>query len=470
MEIIVSDNCSQDATPKVVEDFSKKFRFTYLRHSENLGPDGNFLQCLKVATGTYVWLLGDDDFICIDNMSKLINLLYKKQYGLVHISNVSKKKIIHKCSSHDDYVSKLGIWLTFMSSNIFRRINATGVNYEPFSGTNLVQVPMYLESIFKSKESIILNDHFIDAAVESATNGGYNIMRVFVKNFIDILENYKERGLSSHTMSVLRNKVSDFIFPYIFNLILLRKDSNFDTKGAFALLREYLGLPRIVLSALKFFFSLQMLKLLFRKSGTYIKNYVMNKLLRASMKCYPLSVAEKIGKFKDAFVSYRFSQATATPDVQSYIHGSASIKGGKFVTLGQHFSSLSDLRIECIQHGTQKPQLIIGNNVSFGYRVHIGVSNSIRIGDNVLLGSNILITDHSHGSTDEVSLSIPPTERTICSKGPIVIEDDVWIGENAIILPNVTIGKGSIIGAGAIVTHSVPPYSRVVGTAAKVME
>jgi maltose O-acetyltransferase len=63
------------------------------------------------------------------------------------------------------------------------------------------------------------------------------------------------------------------------------------------------------------------------------------------------------------------------------------------------------------------------------------------------------------------------TDVTISDQGythaPIKIEDDVWVGFQAIILPGVTIGRGSIVGAGAVVTKDVPPYTVVVGVPAR---
>lgn len=467
IEIIVSDNCSKDDTPKIAQKFSETLNFTYLRNQENLGPDGNFLQCFQKSSGRYIWLLGDDDYLCTKHIPELLAILEENKYGLIHISNHNKKKVLQTFASHEDYIGKLGTWLTFMSANIFCREIIAANDYAPSIGTYLIQVPMYMDAIFKREENAICNYHLFDAATACATSGGYNIMRVFIKNFSEILDGYRGKELSPHTLFVVRNKISDFIFPYIFNFLILKKDSNFDTKGAHALLKEYLGYPRIAWSAVKFFLSPKIMLMTLQRLGGYIKKYGMKALLRSSLLFYPPSLANKLSKFKDAFSSYRFSHATSTPDIQSYIHGNTSVKGGKFITLGEHFSSLSNLRIECIENGEEKPKLTIGNQVSFGYRVHIAVSNLITIGNNVLLGSNILITDHNHGKTDETSLATPPTQRPIYSKGPVIIEDDVWIGDNAIILPNVTIGKGSIIGAGAIVTHNVPPYSRVVGTAAQ---
>ena len=81
--------------------------------------------------------------------------------------------------------------------------------------------------------------------------------------------------------------------------------------------------------------------------------------------------------------------------------------------------------------------------------------------------SCILIEDHSHGTADDIDT--PVAKRRLHSKGPIIIEDNVWIGENACILENVRIGKCSIIGANAVVTHDIPPYSVAVGVPAKVV-
>lgn len=56
------------------------------------------------------------------------------------------------------------------------------------------------------------------------------------------------------------------------------------------------------------------------------------------------------------------------------------------------------------------------------------------------------------------------------SKGPIILEDDVWIGENCIILSGVKIGQGAVIAAGAIVTNDIPPYAIAGGVPAKVIK
>lgn len=67
-------------------------------------------------------------------------------------------------------------------------------------------------------------------------------------------------------------------------------------------------------------------------------------------------------------------------------------------------------------------------------------------------------------------LDIQPNLRPLVSKGPIIIEENVWIGEMVCILGGVHIGKGSIIGAGSVVTKNIPPYSLACGIPAKVVK
>lgn len=146
--------------------------------------------------------------------------------------------------------------------------------------------------------------------------------------------------------------------------------------------------------------------------------------------------------------------------------------GEEYIKITGIMSSEPGLRIECIdkyEGQTFTPELLIGNNVSFNYRCHVGCINKIEIGDNVLIGSNVLITDHSHGNISPSELKISPRKRPLFSKGPVKIEDNVWIGENCVILPGVTVGKNSIIAASSVVTKSIPSNSLAAGNPAVVI-
>jgi acetyltransferase-like isoleucine patch superfamily enzyme len=97
---------------------------------------------------------------------------------------------------------------------------------------------------------------------------------------------------------------------------------------------------------------------------------------------------------------------------------------------------------------------------------------SVTIGDRVLIASKVFISDHNHGSykgaTGQSHPAQPPASRAL-HVAPVLIDDDVWIGEFVSILPGVHIGRGSVIGAQSVVTRDVPPGCVAVGNPARVI-
>jgi acetyltransferase-like isoleucine patch superfamily enzyme len=150
-----------------------------------------------------------------------------------------------------------------------------------------------------------------------------------------------------------------------------------------------------------------------------------------------------------------------------------SINGAQNISIGNNFSSFARLRLDAVEtyEGIEyKPEIIIGNNVSCNYDCHIGCVNKIVIGSNVLLASRVFITDHFHGQITQEQLAIPPAQRKLYSKGPVIIEDNVWIGESVSIMPGVTIGKNAVIGANSVVTKDVPSNAVVGGVPAQILK
>lgn len=142
-----------------------------------------------------------------------------------------------------------------------------------------------------------------------------------------------------------------------------------------------------------------------------------------------------------------------------YIRGKNKIKFGKNLTTGV------GCRIDAFG---KKDCLVLSDNIQINDYVHIASVLKVFIGKNVLIASKVFITDHNHGnySKKEQWIDTIPALRPLNAK-QVKIEENTWIGENAIILPGVTIGRCSVIGAGAVVTKSFGPYSIIGGNPAK---
>lgn len=101
-----------------------------------------------------------------------------------------------------------------------------------------------------------------------------------------------------------------------------------------------------------------------------------------------------------------------------------------------------------------------------GIGINARIQGPLTIGKCVMMGPDVLIYTQNHKVAD---ISLPMILQGETEPQAVTIEDDVWIGARVIILPGVTIGKGAIIGAGAVVTKDVEPYAIVGGMPAKVI-
>jgi acetyltransferase-like isoleucine patch superfamily enzyme len=108
--------------------------------------------------------------------------------------------------------------------------------------------------------------------------------------------------------------------------------------------------------------------------------------------------------------------------------------------------------------------VIIGDHTRIG--LHNTIIGPVEIGSHVNLAQGITVTALNHNFSD----ANKQIDEQGVSTSPVTIEDDVWIGANAVILPGVTIGEHCVVAAGAVVTKDVPPHSLVAGVPAKVIK
>lgn len=108
----------------------------------------------------------------------------------------------------------------------------------------------------------------------------------------------------------------------------------------------------------------------------------------------------------------------------------------------------------------------IGNNFSATRNLTIQSCNNVCIGNDVLIASNVFICDYNHGVKNTEGSYL----NNFLTTSEVHIEDGVWIGQGAYILPGVKIGKNAVIGAGSVVTKEIPQYCMAVGNPAKVVK
>lgn len=149
----------------------------------------------------------------------------------------------------------------------------------------------------------------------------------------------------------------------------------------------------------------------------------------------------------------------------------AYVRGKSKISWGNGFTTGVGVRLDVFSEDTRK-RLFFGHDVQLNDYVHIAAVDHVEIGNNVLIASSVFISDHNHGCYGEgapgSAPSTFPIDRQLVAK-PVFIRERVWIGEHACILPGVTIGEGSVVGAGSVVTHDIPPNSIVVGNPARVI-
>lgn len=147
-----------------------------------------------------------------------------------------------------------------------------------------------------------------------------------------------------------------------------------------------------------------------------------------------------------------------------YIRGKKGISYKKGLTTGH------GCRIDAL---STKKTLSIGENARIGDYVHINADERVTIGDNVLIASKVFISDASHGmykgKNQSSPYSNPSLRETITA--PVVIGDNVWIGENVVILSGSKIGNGCIIGANTLVNgEDFPDNTIIVGSPARIIK
>jgi glycosyltransferase involved in cell wall biosynthesis len=194
VEMIVSDNASTDETPEIIkEELHRGTRLTYIRNPENIGADGNFLQCYERASGKYVWVMGDDDVLAPYALRRIVECLSADEFELVYLTPfgftgsdappANPSAIQWNARIFDDpepFVRRVHFFFAMISANIVNKDRVEAIGHEPFSkliGSNLIHLGWIFTALRGHRKSLLLDEKLLGYRCENT--GGFGICRVF---------------------------------------------------------------------------------------------------------------------------------------------------------------------------------------------------------------------------------------------------------------------------------------------------
>lgn len=244
IELLVSDNHSTDDTPDIVKKHIQAgAKIRYFRNEKNLGMDGNFVNCFKNATGNFIWLLGDDDYLMKGALKLIVEQLGAQSIGLVHLKTGNHSNGIIEYSNAEKFLCDVSFWITFISGNIVNSKFIQNFEFEKYAGTLFSQVPLYMTAANSSKKNVLIDYPILDGGKDAKNNGGYNLYEVFIKNYLGIWKEqmnfypdfkkiYAKEKINIFRGLIVNRIIQDFI---------LQNNGNFKKDGAFRIILNYYG-------------------------------------------------------------------------------------------------------------------------------------------------------------------------------------------------------------------------------------
>lgn len=192
VELIISDNASPDETSSVVQDFvARGLRVRYMRNSQNIGSDANFLQCFERACGKYFWLFSDDDLIVPGGLARILTYCEAAEYDLIWVSAytfedfhkpraLKARNDVIEISDASAYAKRLHVFFTFITGNIINKDKVLEAGPKAFStliGTGLVQLGWAYTALNGFTRGLYIREKLI--AARQNNSGGYQYSQVF---------------------------------------------------------------------------------------------------------------------------------------------------------------------------------------------------------------------------------------------------------------------------------------------------
>jgi glycosyltransferase involved in cell wall biosynthesis len=254
--VFVSDNCSTDNTKEIAQQYTSNpsVDIIYSRNDSNLGMDGNFVKCFTSAKSSYVWLLGDDDYILIDKLPLIIKLLKETNCGVCHLGIDRKDPNEFTLFKNDteSFLKEIGIYISFISSNIVKTKYVPEIDFLKYYGSFFTLIPLYLNAMIKESLNVMVNSQIMESPKDAGRNGGYGICTVFIDNYLGIFREYVDKGMLSEQLYAFEKEtVFNFVRSFVVKYYIFKEKSLFKPENTWEILYRHYGKTKVRYSMLK---------------------------------------------------------------------------------------------------------------------------------------------------------------------------------------------------------------------------
>ena len=241
VEVLVSDNCSEDDTKEVVQEFQKKYKnLRYHCNETNVGAEGNIHAALRHSKGEYVVVAGDDDYQADGSLYILLTHIYAhRDCALFYMANKEGEFGTYEGQGYLDVLEKMSFYITWITGVVIKKdVYMSISNPEKFNDSRIPQVYIQMEVLKRNpKFSIVYGPLFL-LNQEGHLPRGYNLAEVFIKNYFNVLAATVEippARLSREKQRVME----EMIYPWCWRIKNQGVELSLD--GIFDIVAEYYG-------------------------------------------------------------------------------------------------------------------------------------------------------------------------------------------------------------------------------------
>lgn len=216
VELIVSDNCSSDSTPAVVQEAQEQgLEIRYFRNAENIGWARNFAQCVEAAQGRYLLLFGDDDVLCEGTLRAVMaeaesanpGIICVQPYGYDEDFLAERPRSPVRARRYDDpgkFLAATSQYFTLTSALVLNRAILGSVDSHAFVHTNIATFHLVLRAALAATTNSYISGYLI--ASKRNNSSSYQFYKVFVEEFWEIIDDHRQYGLSAKAIRTLETQ------------------------------------------------------------------------------------------------------------------------------------------------------------------------------------------------------------------------------------------------------------------------